>query len=109
MDNQDWTPVVVKKTKPVTQITLKNSNPEYVLHKKLENEEIHVKAKMFSNESKQTIIQYRISNKLSQGDLDARCSFPRNTIQQLEANKRAPTTKELQTLNHVLKTGLTLN
>jgi hypothetical protein len=40
MDNQDWTPVVVKKTKPVTQITLKNSNPEYVLHKKLENEEI---------------------------------------------------------------------
>ena len=109
MDNQDWTPVVVKKTKPVTHITLKNSNPEYVLHKKLENEEIHVKAKMFSNESKQTIIQYRISNKLSQGDLDARCSFPRNTIQQLEANKRAPTTKELQTLNRVLKTGLTLN
>jgi hypothetical protein len=108
MDNQDWTPVVVKKTKPKTEIVAKNTNSEYTLHKKLENDEIHVKAKMFSHESKQTIIQYRLSNKLSQSEMDSRCNFPRNTIQQLEANKRAPTTKELQMLNRVLKTGLTL-
>jgi DNA-binding transcriptional regulator YiaG len=109
MDNQDWTPVVVNKVKAKSQIVAKHTNPEYTLLKKLENEEIHVKAKMFSHESKQTIIQYRISNTLSQADLDARCNFPKDTIQQLEANKRAPTTKELQTLNRVLKTGLTLN
>ena len=109
MESQDWTPVVLKKHTLKTQIVAKNTNPEYAYMKKLENEEIHVKPKMFSNESKQAIIQYRISNKLSQGELDARCSFPRNTIQQLESNKRGPTTKELQTLNRVLKTGLTLN
>ena len=109
MDGQDWTPVVVNKSKPKGQIVTKSTNPEYVLHKKLEDDTIHVKAKMFSHESKQAIIQYRITNKLSQGDLDARCSFPKNTIQQLEANKRAPTTKELQVLNRILKTGLTLN
>ena len=108
MDNQDWTPVVVKKQKPKTQIVAKNSNPEYTFLKKLENDEIHVKAKMFSHESKQAIIHYRLSNKLSQSEMDSRCSFPRNTIQQLEANKRAPTTKELQMLNKLLKTGLTL-
>jgi DNA-binding transcriptional regulator YiaG len=109
MDGQDWTPVVVKKSKPKTEIIAKSTNPDYVLHKKLEDDTIHVKPKMFSHESKQAIIQYRIANKLSQTDLDARCSFPKNTIQQLEANKRAPTTKELQTLNRVLKTGLTLS
>lgn len=108
MDNQDWTPVVVNKIKPKTQILAKLCDPDAALKRKLENDDIHVKAKMFSHESKQAIIQYRISNKLSQAEFDARCSFPRNTIQQLEANKRAPTTKELQTLNKVLKTGLTL-
>ena len=109
MEYQDWTPVVVKKQKPTTQIVAKHNNPDHVLLKKLEDNTIHVKPKMFSHESKQLIIKYRIDNKLSQADLDARCSFPKNTIQQLEANKRGPTTKELQTLNRVLKTGLTLS
>lgn len=109
MECQDWTPVVVKKPVHKTQIMAKNTNPDYILHKKLENDEIHVKPKMFSHESKQAIIAYRIQNKLSQSDMDARCNFPKNTIQQLESNKRAPTTKELQTLNKVLKTGLSLS
>jgi DNA-binding transcriptional regulator YiaG len=109
MDHQDWTEVVVKKPKPATHIIAKNTNPDIAKMRKLENDDIHVKPKMFSNESRNQIIQYRIANSLSQSDLDTRCSFPRNTIQQLEANKRAPTTKELQTLNRVLKTGLTLS
>jgi len=109
MSEQDWTPVVLHKVKPKTQITERHTNPDAQKLRKLENDEIHVKPKMFSHESKQFIIKYRIDNKLSQSDLDARCSFPKNTIQQLEANKRAPTTKELQTLNRILKTGLTLS
>jgi hypothetical protein len=36
------------------------------------------------------------------------CAFPPHTIQQLETGKRAPTGSELQKLNRVLKTGLTL-
>lgn len=105
MDNQDWTTVVVSKKKvPVP----KNTNTEYTKLKKIENDEIYVKPKMFSHESKQAIIQYRIANNLSQTNLDAMCSFPKNTMQMLEANKKAPTTKELQTLNRLLKTGLSL-
>ena len=108
MDHQDWTPVVVNKRRGHTSIVAKNTNPDVVKLKKLENDEIHMKPKMFSSESRKKIIDYRIEHKLSQSQLDALCSFPKNTIQQLEANKRAPSTKELNTLNRVLKTGLTL-
>lgn len=109
MDHQDWTEVVVKKPKPATHIVAKNTNPDAAKMRKLENDDIHVKPKMFSNESRNEIVKYRIANSLSQSDLDARCSFPKNTIQNLEANKRPPSTKELQTLNRILKTGLTLS
>jgi len=107
MDHQDWTEVSVKKRshRPKHVVT----TPEVAKLKKLENDDIHVKPKMFSQESRNAIVQARIANNLSQSDLDAHCSFPKNTIQQLEANKRAPTSKELQTLNRILKTGLTLN
>jgi len=108
MDSQDWTPVVVNKKRTNT-IVPKVHNPEVARLKKLENDEIFVKPKMFSQESRNTIIQYRITNKLGQSDLDSRCNFPKNTIQQIEANKRAPSARELQTLNRMLKTGLTLS
>jgi ribosome-binding protein aMBF1 (putative translation factor) len=107
MEHQDWTEVTVKKRSSKYQQT--PTNPEVTKIKKLENNDIYVKPKMFSQESRNTIVQARIANSLSQSDLDARCSFPKNTIQQLEANKRGPTSKELQTLNRILKTGLTLN
>lgn len=107
MDNQDWTPVVVNK-KRTTTIVPKSTNPDVVKLRKLENDEIYVKPKMFSNESRKAIIDYRIRNKFNQSQLDAVCSFPKNTIQQIEAHKRTPSTKELNTLNRVLKTGLTL-
>ena len=108
MDHQDWTPVVVKKHSVHTAIVAKSISPDAVKMRKLENDEIHVKAKMFSSESRKKIIEYRIEHKINQSQLDGLCSFPKNTIQQIESNKRAPSTKELNTLNRVLKTGLTL-
>jgi len=107
MDHQDWTEVTVKKRIAKTQHV--SATPEVAKMRKLENDDIHVKPKMLSQESRSTIVKARIANGLSQSELDARCSFPKNTIQQLEANKRAPTSRELQTLNRILKTGLTLN
>lgn len=107
MDNQDWTPVVVNKRTTKT-IVPKSTNPDVIKLRKLENDDIHVKAKMFSSESRKKIIDYRIKHTLVQSQLDALCNFPKNTIQQIEANKRSPSTKELNTLNRVLKTGLTL-
>ena len=108
MDTQDWTPVVVNKKRPRTEIQPKNVNPEAARLRKIENDETFVKPKMLSQESHRAIVSYRIENKLSQNDLDARCGFPRNTIQLLEANKAAPSIKQLQTLNRIMKTGLTL-
>ena len=108
MDGQDWTPVVVNKKKH-TEIKAKNNNPEASRLRKIENDETFVKPKMLSQESHRAIVLFRIENKLSQSELDVRCGFPRNTIQLLESNKIAPNTKQLQILNRILKTGLTLS
>lgn len=108
MDGQDWTPVLVNKKRPRTEIQHKNENPNVARLRKIENEESYVKSKMLSHESLKKIVAFRIENKLSQTDLDSRCGFPRNTIQLLESNKIAPSTKQLQILNRILKTGLTL-
>ena len=109
MDNeQDWTPVVLKRRKPKTQIVPKQTNHEGQRLKKLENDEIYVKPKKLSKESIATIVNFRIDNMLSQSDLDARCGFPRNTIQLFESNKLSPNTGQLQQLNKILKTGLSL-
>jgi DNA-binding transcriptional regulator YiaG len=75
---------------------------------KLDREEL-VKPKMLSSESRQELVQRRLAEKLTQQQLDQRCSFPPHTIRDLEANKRAPTSKELSTLNRVLKCGLKLS
>lgn len=108
MDGQDWTPVVVNKKRSTTQIQARSTNPDAAKLRKLENDDTFVKAKMFSQESLKTIISYRIEHKLSQSDFDGLCGFPRNTIQQFEAKKLSPSTKQLQILNKILKTGLSL-
>jgi ribosome-binding protein aMBF1 (putative translation factor) len=109
MDLQDWTPVIVNKKRSRSEIQTKNVNPDAARLRKIENEETFVKPKMLSHESLKKIVSYRIENKLSQSDLDSRCGFPRNTIQLLESHKIAPSTKQLQILNRILKTGLTLS
>ena len=110
MDCQDWTEVLVKKKivfTPKISTHPKQSQSSLTLNKFDSNDEI-IKAKNLSNESRQHIVQFRAVNKLMQKDLDARCSFPKNTIQLLESNKKAPSLKELQTLNRIMKTGLSL-
>lgn len=106
---QDWTPVVLNKKRAHTEIKAKNVNPEAARLHKIETEETFVKPKMLSQESLKKIVAFRIENKLSQSELDGRCGFPRNTIQLLESNKISPNVKQLQILNRVLKTGLTLS
>jgi len=95
--DQDWTPVILKKS---SRSTYKPQDETVQRLKKIENDE-PVKAKMFSSESMQKIIKFRVEHKLSQNDMDARCLFPRNTLQQLESRKRAPTSRELQTLSRM--------
>jgi ribosome-binding protein aMBF1 (putative translation factor) len=116
MEHQNWEPQVIRKTAAQLKadalrsgkketIAKQNSTAQHLA--KVEREE-YIKPKMLSHESKQELIQRRLAEKLTQQQLDQRCSFPAHTIRDLEANKRPPTSKEIQTLNRVLKCGLRL-
>lgn len=116
MEHQNWEPQTIHKTsaqiradavrRGEKQTVVKQSTQAQHLAK-VEREE-YVKTKMLAPESRQELVQRRLAEKLTQQQLDQRCSFPAHTIRDLEANKRAPTQKELQTLNRVLKCGLRL-
>lgn len=116
MDHQNWEPQVIRKpAEAARRDALRKGQKEVVERKtsdaahlaKVERDEI-TKPKMLASESRQELVQRRLAEKLTQQQLDQKCSFPAHTIRDLEANKRAPTTKELQTLNRVLKCGLRL-
>lgn len=116
MEHQNWEPQVIRKTaaqlkadalRKGEKTTVERRSGEAQRLAKVEREEF-TKSKMLSHESRQELVQKRLAEKLTQQQLDQRCSFPAHTINQLEANKRAPTPKELQTLNRVLKCGLKL-
>ena len=75
---------------------------------KLDAADAPTRSKMLSAEAIRTIQDYRRTNSLTQKQLDQRCAFPANTINLFEARRDAPTIKQLQILNRVLKAGLTL-
>jgi hypothetical protein len=116
MDHQNWTPQVIRKSaEQIRADALRSGKKETVERRsdlaqhlaKVERED-YTKPKMLASESRQELVQRRLAEKLTQQQLDQRCSFPPHTIRDLEANKRAPTQRELQTLNRVLKCGLRL-
>ena len=116
MEHQNWEPQVIRKSaEAIKADALRSGRKETIVRKsddgirlaKIEAQEFG-KPKMLASESRQELVQRRLAEKLTQQQLDQRCSFPAHTIRDLEANKRAPTTKELQTLNRVLKCGLRL-
>ena len=111
MDCQDWKPVVIRSSPRLqekqNEVVTKRSGEAQRLAK-IENEE-YIKPKMLSSESRQELVQRRLAEKMTQQQLDQRCSFPAHTVRDLEANRRAPTPKELQVLNRVLKCGLKLS
>ena len=116
MDHQNWEPLVIRKSAAgIRADALRSGKKETVERKsgdgghmaKVERED-YVKPKMLSQESRQELVQRRLAEKLTQQQLDQRCAFPPHTVRDLEANKRAPTPKELSTHNRVLKCGLRL-
>lgn len=119
MDCQDWTHVTFSKSKRAAgsaagsgytgaKQILERKSGEGQHIAKIDREELP-KAKMLSSESRQELIQRRLALKLSQVQLDQQCAFPPHTVNALEANKRAPSSKELQVLNRILKCGLKLS
>lgn len=108
MDGQDWTPVTVKNTKktaasgPVRpQVTA-----ALAAARKLESDDMPKPAKSLSHESRQAILQGRVANKWNQTQLNIQCSFPLNTIRDIENGKLCPAPQQLNVLSRVLKVVL---
>lgn len=116
MDHQNWEPQIIRKTaeqlradalRTGKKVTVERRSDEAQRLAKVERED-YTQPKRLASESRQELVQRRLAEKLTQQQLDQRCSFPPHTIRDLEANKRAPTSRELQTLNRILKCGLKL-
>jgi ribosome-binding protein aMBF1 (putative translation factor) len=116
MDCQDWNPTVLRNgkvmqaRKAAEQAAKPKVSAEAIRLAKLANDDEGTikRAKTLSTESRQTMMRLRAEQKWSQRDLDMRCSFPANTIRDLENGKLAPSSGQLNTINRVLKTGLKL-
>jgi len=103
MDGQDWTPVVVNKVKTRSSASgQKHVSPGLAAQHRIENDEPR-KTKSLSPESRQAILQARVANKWNQTQLNTQCSFPQNTIRDIENGKLCPTPQQLNVLSRVLK------
>ncbi len=118
MDCQDWTPVVVKNRRRATAAaggagsggTATGVRPLIsagaAAMRRVEADEIAKPSKSLSAESRAEIVRRRTENSQTQAQLNTACSFPPNTIRDIEAGKLCPTGAQLNVLNRVLKTAL---
>ena len=108
MDHQDWNKVVLHSP-AAKKVVHHHVDPVAAHMAKLAISDTIIKPRLLSAEAVRTILEYRRAHSLTQKQLDAACAFPANTLNHLESRKVAPTTHQLQTLNRVLKAGLTLD
>lgn len=114
MENQDWNPIVLRNTKArqervaAEQAAKPKITAEAIRLAKLASNEDVKRQKVLSKESRQAMMQLRAIQKWTQRDLDMRCSFPANTVRDIEAGKLSPSSGQLSRLNQILKTGLKL-
>ena len=112
LENQDWTPVVIrsKTAKKPTEPILSNEIVSNVNKaKKLENSDDTGTFKKLSNESRQTLVQARVAKNLKQDDLARALNMPANTYKAIENGKSIPTQQDLNKINNYLKTSLKLS
>ncbi len=108
-DDQDWQTVTIKGSRP----SLKNgdSNPVINSRPKLTNKSAELrkvaetdigKPKMLTNESRSAMAAGRAALKLTQKELDMRCSFPTNSCSAWESGRICPNSTQIQVLQRVL-------
>ena len=117
MDCQDWNSVTIHNAAgkphpspagPAGPAAPPKFTSEAGAARKLAEADSPLKIKTFTPASRQEIVARRAAMKKSQVELNQLCSFPPNTIREIEAGRLAPTIGQLNTLNRVLKTGLKL-
>lgn len=111
MDGQDWNPTVIsgkRSSGPTAAATASKRISGAAGAERTLSAGEYSKAKTFTPESRQMMVKLRLELKKSQAELNQMCSFPPNTIRELESGRLAPTIGQLNTLNRVLKAGLKL-
>lgn len=113
MSHQDWLKVVIgggrsAVSRPAVIQPRRDGGEAARLAKLAENPDPPTKPKLLSRESVTKIVEYRRTNKLTQKQLDQQLAFPPNTTNKLESYQIGPAPAQLNSLNRVLKTGLTL-
>ena len=108
LGHQDWSKTVIGNGSKVSArpSTFKPVSASQAVGAKIADATIAGRLKKLAPESRQEIVNIRAANKWSQADLNQRCSFPVNTIREIEVGRLTPTIGQLNTLNRVLKTGL---
>jgi hypothetical protein len=115
MDGQDWTPVLIRGTKPTIKTGLgptakaapKNVTPEAAAQRRLEQQDIG-KPKELSTVARTELMQRRAAMKKTQIELNQMCQFPANTVNAIESGKIIPNPSQLVKLNRVLGCKLRL-
>ena len=106
---QDWDPVVLRgsasqKSAPATAKGSKThaNAPGTAALRKLEDPEAPMKRRQLTPESRQDMIQRRAAGGLTQIQLNQRCSFPANTIREIEAGRLCPSPQQISIINRQL-------
>jgi ribosome-binding protein aMBF1 (putative translation factor) len=114
MDHQDWTTVTVRNTRrPAGGAGAPGGGPRHAvtnearIARELDGDDMpRVHVKRLSAESRQQIVSARATKSWDQARLNTMCSFPPNTIREIEAGRAHPSPKQLNVLNSVLQIAL---
>ena len=107
MDNQDWTPVTVrrryskKEAAQSGQGSIQVKDPaknEKIRMAKLANIDCPGSKKCINPTSLQSLIKSRIELKVTQENADNMCAFPRNTFKNIESNRTIPSDEQKRSI-----------
>jgi ribosome-binding protein aMBF1 (putative translation factor) len=114
---QDWTPVVLRSSKRIVSATASaatNTKHPHLTRSVVAQNAVALEKKVIgilkklSPESRTTLTQKRAALKLTQVQLNQRCSFAPNTIRDFENGTLCPSNGQLNLLNRILGGGLHL-
>jgi ribosome-binding protein aMBF1 (putative translation factor) len=74
--------------------------------RRLDTEDLPLPTKSLSGASRHAIVAARVAREWTQAQLNTQCSFPSNTMRDIESGKLCPTPTQLGVLNRVLKLAL---
>ena len=99
MDEQDWTPVTIRRRgKPLTgapkRVSVETTRAAAVAQSAAAIErradEGDLKRKKVTTESRQALVQARLKLNISQTEADAQCNIPKNTMNRIENGSLVP-------------------